>query len=248
VSGSAPPAGEAELREAVANGCRILYENGHDDFIWGHVSTRAADRRGAWIKRAGIGFDEVTAADVLLVDPDGEVLAGEGRRHSEWPIHLEVLAARPDLGAVVHSHPPHAIALICAGQPLRPLTHAGTLFVPPDLPLYEKSSNLIVDREEGRELAAALGEASALFIVNHGIVVGGATVEEAVVKAVMLESACRQQVLASAAGGELTWPDQEESLRKRARAWPPAHISMLWDYLLRKHERAAHNAGRERGG
>ena len=65
------------------------------------------------------GFDEITAEHVILVSFDGEVLVGDLPRHIEWPIHTEVMRARADVSGVVHSHPPHAIALCARGRPLR---------------------------------------------------------------------------------------------------------------------------------
>lgn len=225
-----------ELRAHVALGCRVLADNGHDDFVWGHASVRDPDGRGVWMKAATLGFEEIGTDDVVLVDHDGGVLEGSGARHSEWPIHTEIVAARADVGAVVHSHPPHAIALAAAGEPLRPLSHAGTLFVPPDVPRYERTSDLIVTRELGRDVAAALGDAGALLLVNHGIVTVGADLQSAVVRAVLLEKACHQQLLAAGFGGASHWTSDEEALAKRERVWAPAHQQMMWDYLVRRLE------------
>src|ERR1700748_230352 len=107
-----------ELREQVAVGCRILGANGHDDFVWGHVSARDPDGRGVWMKASTFGFDEITAEHVVLVSFDGDVLVGDHPRHLEWPIHTEGMGARPDVSSVVPSHPPHSIALGASGQPL----------------------------------------------------------------------------------------------------------------------------------
>jgi ribulose-5-phosphate 4-epimerase/fuculose-1-phosphate aldolase len=61
---------------------------------------------------------------VILVSFEGEVLAGDHPRHIEWPIHTEVMRTRADVAGVVHSHPPHAVALGASGQPLRAISHA----------------------------------------------------------------------------------------------------------------------------
>src|SRR5437764_1238547 len=89
----------------------LLAQLRHDDLIWGHSSARDPGGRGVWIKSAEWGLGEVTAERVQLVGPDGAVLAGEGPRHSEYPIHTEIMAARPDVGGVVHTHPPFSVAL-----------------------------------------------------------------------------------------------------------------------------------------
>lgn len=226
-------ADESEICDDVALGCRILAANGHDDFIWGHVAVRDPRGRGVWMKAGGLGFEEVTASDVVLVDFTGEVIGGTGRRHAEWPIHTELMLARPDVNASLHSHPPHCLAIAAAGVPLRPLSQAGSLFVPPDVPRFTQTSNLIVTRELGRAVAAQLGEEHALFLVNHGILTSGENVKSAVVRAVLLERACQQQVLAGCLGGPVLWTDDAAAVEKRQLAWAPEQVDALWDYLVR---------------
>ena len=132
---------------------------------------------------------------------EGRVLEGEGGLHVEYPIHTEVMAARPDVGGVVHSHPEHSVALAAAGQKLLPVSHAANMFVPPDIPRFDRTADLITTAELGREVANALGSHSAVFLVNHGIVTVGPDVETAVVRAVILERACAQQLLVRGHGG-----------------------------------------------
>jgi L-fuculose-phosphate aldolase len=229
--------GSLQLRELVALGCRILGANGHDDYVWGHVSARDPGGRGVWMKASTYGFEEITADHVILVGFDGEVLEGDRPRHSEWPIHTEAVRSRPDVGAVVHSHPPHSIALGAAGQPLRPLSHAGTLFVPPDVPRFTKTANLILTRELGADVAGALDGQDALLLVNHGIVTVGRDVRDAVIRAVLLEKAAHQQMLTCAFGAPKHWSSDEEAIAKRGTVWGEHHRVMLWDYLGRSLER-----------
>ena len=221
-------------QDTVALACRVLAANGHSDYVWGHAAARDPEGRGAWMKASGVGFEEVTATDVVLVGFDGEVLEGVGRRHIEWPIHTEVLARRPEVGATVHSHPPHALALGAAQVPLAPVSHAGTLFVPPDVPRFTRTANLIVSRDLGTQVAEDLGDAPAMLLVNHGIVTCGTDLQEAVVRAVLLEDSCRQQLLTAAFGGEMVFSSDEEALAKRETVWRRSSIDSLWDYLVRR--------------
>src|SRR3954468_10419750 len=101
----------AALREEVALGCRVLGLEDQGDLVWGHVSARDPDGRGGWMKAATYGFEEVGPQQVLLVGRDGQVVESEGRRHAEYPIHTGVMAARPDVGSVVHTHARDAVAL-----------------------------------------------------------------------------------------------------------------------------------------
>jgi hypothetical protein len=101
-----------------------------------------------------------------LVGADGEVLAGSGPRHSGYPIRTEIMNARPDVGGVVHTHPPHAVALATTGQPLRPVSHAANFFIPPGIPRFTQTADLVLTRELGKAVAAELAAAPAISLVN----------------------------------------------------------------------------------
>lgn len=221
------------IQAEVALAGRVLASNGHDDFIWGHVSSRDPSGRGAWMKPSGLGFSEVRPADVLLLDFAGQVRVGEGSRHAEWPIHTAIMLARPDVGAVVHTHPRHCIALASAGRELLPLSHPGAVFVPPAVPRFDLTAGLVADPEVGAALAATLGGSDAAFMLNHGVVVCGRDVGEAVSKAVLLERACEQQLIALGASETLICPDPDATTAKREQMWGYGPLTALWDYLAR---------------
>jgi ribulose-5-phosphate 4-epimerase/fuculose-1-phosphate aldolase len=224
----------AALREQVALGCRVLGAEDQGDLVWGHVSARDPDGRGVWMKASTYGFEEIGVEQVILVSRDGEVVAGEGRRHAEYPIHTEVMAARPDVGSVVHTHAPEAVALAATGHPLRPISHEATLFVPPQIARFTKTGDLILTAGLGRDVAAAIGERNALMLVNHGIVTVGPDVPTAVMTAVLLARACRLQLTAMSAGGWATWSDDAEALAKRGHCYPPELLAQAWAYLVRR--------------
>jgi L-ribulose-5-phosphate 4-epimerase len=223
-----------ELRDQVALGCRILGLEDQGDFVWGHVSARDPDGRGVWMKASTWGFEEIDASRVILVGWDGEVLEGKGRRHAEYPIHTEVMRARADVSAVVHTHAPYAVAFASTEEPLRPVSHEATFFVPPEMARFTKTGDLILTRELGADVAAALGDRGAAFMVHHGIVTCGADVVEAVMAAVLLERACRTNIRAIAGGGPKTWSSDDEALAKREHCYPPALLQQAWDYLARR--------------
>lgn len=223
----------AAPRDLVAAASCVLAAYGHGDLLWGHASSRDPGGRGVWIKAAGWGLEETRPDRVQLLDRDGRVLSGPQGVHSEYPIHTEIMEARPDVGGVVHTHAPHAVALASAGLPLRPVSHAATMFIPPGVPRFEVTGDLILTPELGRAVADVLGEASAVFLVNHGIVTVGADLPTATVTAVLLERACEQQLRTAAAGGWPTWSDLDEALAKRARLFSPAAVAVTWEYLVR---------------
>jgi ribulose-5-phosphate 4-epimerase/fuculose-1-phosphate aldolase len=219
------------LRRDVALGCRILATEEQGDFVWGHVSARDPEGRGIWMKAAGYGFDEITSEQVILVSWDGEVLDGGGRRHLEYPIHTELMRARTDVQAVVHTHAPWSVAFASTEEPLRPISHEGTLFVPPDVARFTETGDLVTTPELGASLARAVGGRNVALLVHHGIVACGEDLPTAVFNAVFLERACRNNLRALMAGGPKTWSDDAEALAKREHVYVP---QAAWDYFARR--------------
>ncbi len=225
---------EDALRAQVATASQVLALEDHGDLIWGHVSLRDPAGRGVWMKASGWGFEEVTAERVLLVGWDGDVLAGEGRRHVEYPIHTEIMRARPEVRCVVHTHAPHAVSFASLVQPLRPISHEGTLFVPPDIARFTRTGDLILTRELGEAVAGTIGTRNALLLVHHGIVTAGETLPGGVMTAILLERSCRKQLLAMAAGELRTWSSDDEVMAKRRHCYSPEALQQAWDYLVRR--------------
>jgi L-fuculose-phosphate aldolase len=226
----------------VALACRVLAAEGQGDTIWGHVSARDPGGRGFWMKPAGLGLEEIRPADLLLVDLDGRVLSGRRPRHSEYPIHAELYRRRPDVGAVVHTHPPHANAFSALRVPLRPLSHEGSLFVPPDVPRFSETTDLIRTAAMGQRVARTMGAAWALFLESHGIVTAGPDVPGACLRALLLDKAARIQLLAG--GREATWTRDDEALLKRDHTYNPRLLSVVWAYLDRRVGRTGSREGR----
>jgi len=146
------------------------------------------------------------------------------------------MRARPDVNCVVHTHAPWSVAFASLEEPLRPISHEGALFVPPDVPRFMRTGSLIMDADLGAALAATIGSANAALIPHHGIVTCGADAVTGVMSAVLLERACRHNMRALAAGGPKTWSSDEEALEKRELCWPPALLRQAWDYLARRLE------------
>lgn len=222
------------IRKLVALGCRILEAEGQGDHVWGHLSARDPEGRGIWMKAGGFGFDEIDPDQVILVSWEGEVLVGEYNRPFEYPIHTRLLLARPDVQAVVHTHPQSCVAFASLDVPLRPISREPTFFVPPDVARFTKTGELIVTDALGDDLAAAVGDRNAALMINHGVVACGPDVQTAVVTAITLEKACATNLLAYAAGGPKIWSSDQEALAKRERVAQPRSMLQTWNYLARK--------------
>lgn len=230
-------------RAAVAEACVALAYCGLGDMVWGHVSLRDAGGRGTWIKGRGSGLEEATSDDSVLIDREGRLLDGERSVPLEYAIHTELLAARPDVNCVVHAHASAGIAFAATGVPLRPISHDGTLFVPPDIVRFTDTGDLIRTNELGVLLAQRVGNRNAALMVSHGIVTVGVDVATAVMSAVLLERACRQQLTAMAAAPLKLWSSDEEALTKRESCWAPAQLDSGYDYLVRRSTAACRAPG-----
>jgi ribulose-5-phosphate 4-epimerase/fuculose-1-phosphate aldolase len=227
------PKDSDEAIRLVVQGSLALAAAGQADMVWGHASVRDPQGSGAWMKSAGWGLEEIGTARVVLVSPDGDVLEGTGRRHIEYPIHTEIMARRGDVGAAVHTHSDAANAFSALDVPLRPLSHAGSLFAYPDVPRFTRTGGLIRDRSLGSALADALGSAPACLIPQHGLVAVGPDLPTAVMTAILLDRACRTQLTAMAAGPLQRWGGEQDTVAKRAEVWSPAQIQAGWEYWLR---------------
>ena len=219
------------LEAATAN--RALGAADQADMVWGHASLRDPRGRGVWMKSAGLSFDEITSEQVVLVSGDGEVLSGTGPRHIEYPIHTELLAARPDLNSVVHTHAAAAVAFAALDVPLVAISHDGVEFVEPQVPRFTRTGSLVRSAELGQALADTLGEATGCLIPQHGLVTVGPDPATAVMRAVLLARACAVQLTAMAAGELRRWSSEEEIALKRQEVWPPAQLQAGYDFLVR---------------
>jgi L-fuculose-phosphate aldolase len=222
------------LKAELVQGCRILAMEGQGDFIWGHVTVRNPDHPGRILMKPHMmGLDDVTVDDIITVDIDGNKVEGKGLRHGEVYIHTEVMRARPDVHCVVHTHPPNCVVFGSLGKKLQPIGHYGALFCEA-LPVFDKTSDLIRTPALGRAVAAQLGDKHVLLLRNHGIVATGPRVQEAVMRALFLDIACREQVMAEAAGGARHVSKRADWMAKQRNMLPPEHADAAFAHLVRK--------------
>lgn len=222
---------QAAIEAARAN--QALAVAGHTDMVWGHASVRDPEGRGIWMKASEWGFEEVTLDRLVLVTPEGEVLEGSQKRHIEYPIHTEIMLANPEVNCVVHTHAPMANAFSALDVPLRAISHDGVPFARPDVPRFTLTGNLIRSRELGRALAETIGDAAGCLLPQHGLVTVGPDAATAVMRAVLLERACKVQLTAMAAGPLKLWSNEEEIEAKNSIVWNKSQTHAGYGYLCR---------------
>jgi len=222
------------LKRKLALAGKVLAANGQSDFTRGHISVRLPGKKPLFLmKPHSVGLDEITPANILTIDLDGNVVAGKARRHSEVFIHSEIYKARADVGCVVHTHPPYAIALSGSGRPVKALSQAGALFRG-DAGVYDDTIALIRSPELGAGVARALGSGRAVLLKNHGVVVAGASIEETVIGAIMLETAAMIQLTAEAAGEIAPEFPEDDIATLKAQLTKPEQFAINFDYLARR--------------
>lgn len=223
-----------ETRAKLIDAGKVLVAEGQDDFTRGHLSVRLPDDRSRFFMKAhSLGLDEIAPENILTIDLDAKVVAGTARRHSETYIHSEIYKARPDVQAIVHTHPPYSVALSATGRRLRCYSQPAALFYE-SLGIYDGTINLIRDAGMGADVAAALGPHRAVLLRNHGVVCTGSTLEEVVVGIIMLENAAKIQMLTEAVtldGPEFPRADIEQLRHDISR---PDQFNVNFDYLVRR--------------
>ncbi|MGP6178651.1 class II aldolase/adducin family protein [Microbacterium sp. A196] len=228
------PATDAECALLISRASRVLAAGGLRDLVWGHVSVRDHAGRGLWMKRSGLGFEEIEPDDVQLIDWSGEVVVGQGDRHIEWHIHAGVYHARTEVTSIVHAHSDAVNAWCATGEPMRALSHAGIDFTLEQLPRFTETASLIRNAELRERLAQTLGGAVGVVIPRHGFVTVGEDVAVAVMRAVQLERAAGVLLTALAAGNVDEGMSEEDI---RALGWPLRQVHAGFDYLVRESER-----------
>ena len=222
-----------DLKAELALACRIIAAESMGDYIWGHVSVRGPEPGTFWLKGAGLGLEEIGETELILLDMEGNVLEGSRPRHLEWPIHAEVLRARPDVQSVVHSHAAATVALGCTDVPLLPLCHEAIRWMPAP-PRFIETSDLIDSPALGQAVAARLGSGNGVFLRNHGVVVASHDIRSTALLSVFLERACRTQLTVMATGEPYqAASDADVESRKRKMSVPDSYDA-LWAYLARR--------------
>jgi L-fuculose-phosphate aldolase len=187
------------LRQKIALTCRILAAEGHESALAGQITARGNKPGTYWMLSFGLGFDEACASNIVLVDDDLDLLEGDGMVNPSNRFHLWIYRHRPEVTAIVHTHPPYCAALSITGQPLI-AAHMDTAMFYDDCAYLPEWPGPPIGDEEGRIILDALGDKRAILLAHHGQLVATTTIEEAAVLAVFIERAARMQLLAQSIG------------------------------------------------
>ncbi len=187
------------LRAALVEAGRIAYTRGLLTSNDGNLSVRLGSG-DILITPSGLCKGRLAPDDILLINAAGDVLhaAGGLKPTSETPMHIEVYRRRPDARAVIHAHPPYAVALTLAGKNLRADILPEIALTLGDVPTTDFA--LPCSEENAAAIRALIPDHDALILRQHGVLAVGATLDHALIALERVESCAQVQVLAEMMG------------------------------------------------
>ena len=171
----------------------------------GNVSRRWEG--GMLITPSGMAYDVIGPSDVVFVAEDGSVASGQRTPSSEWRFHLSAYAARPDMGAVVHTHSMHATVLACAGRSIPAFHYMVAIAGGRDIPLAPYAT--FGTKRLARHVAKGLEKRNACLMANHGQIAIGATCAKALDLAAEVEILSEQYWNVLCLGAPIVLDDDE---------------------------------------
>jgi L-fuculose-phosphate aldolase len=194
----------SEPRVEVLATARAMNANGLNRGTAGNVSVRHGD--GFHVTPTGMDYDESQPEDIVFVGLDGRI---EGRRKpsSEWRFHRDIYAARPEAGAIIHTHAPFATALACRGEAIPPFHYMIARFGGSDIRCCDYAT--FGTQELSDAMLLALDGHCACLMAHHGMVVFGKDLKQALALAVEFEALCEQYWRVLALGEARLLPEGE---------------------------------------
>ncbi|CEP61172.1 uncharacterized protein LALA0_S02e08328g [Lachancea lanzarotensis] len=192
--------------EHMAGTFRVFGRMGYSEGPAGHISVRdPVDRETFWINPLGMHFSQICVSDLVHIDSEGNVLKDGNQsaiNGAGFRIHAQLHKSRPDVNAACHAHTVYGKAWAAFGKELDMINQDACIFYKSHA-VYQDFGGVVLEQEEGRRLAEALGHRKALLLVNHGLLTVGETVDEAAYLFCLMERTCQVQLqveMASVAG------------------------------------------------
>jgi L-fuculose-phosphate aldolase len=169
-------ASELQLRFDLIETAKRLLRQGLVEGTAGNLSVRTPEGH-VLLTPSALSYETMTPDDLVLCDLAGNVLAGARKPTSERALHLAVLRAYPELGAVIHSHAKFASMFAVAGEPIPCVIEEFQIYVGGDVPIA--SYQLTGSEALGEECAKHLAERAAVLMANHGLLAAGRDLAQA---------------------------------------------------------------------
>lgn len=196
---------ELALRKAVAATALAMSRSGLSPGRSGNVSARFGG--GMLITPTGLAYEDIGPKDIVFVNSDGSVPGKQRQPSSEWQFHLAAYRARPDMGAVVHTHSMHAVVLACAGRSIPAFHYMVAVSGNSDIPVIPYAT--FGSEKLANTVASGLADRRACLMAHHGAIALGETLPEALELAHEIEVLAEQYTKVLAIGPPAVLPESE---------------------------------------
>ncbi|MEZ5567180.1 MAG: class II aldolase/adducin family protein [Halioglobus sp.] len=186
-------------RQELALLCRVLFKEGYNDHIAGHITVRQDDGT-LLVNPWELAWDEVCASDILTIDAQGNILDGRWNVTPAINVHRDMHALREDVRVVIHNHSEWGSVWAACGR-VPPIYDQTSALVDTDPVLYDEYRGTVDGEEEGKAAVAALGEHKWALLANHGVFLVARDLRQAHLRAITLEWRCRLAWRAEMLGG-----------------------------------------------
>ena len=188
-------------KQRLAAAFRLFSKFGFDEGVAGHITARDPELTDHfWVNPFAMHFGHIRVSDLLLVNDKGDVVEGDKPVNTAaFVIHSQVHAARPDVVSAAHAHSIYGKSWSALGRLLEPITQDVCAFYE-DHSVFDDYTGVVLDLEEGKRIAHAVGDNKAAILRNHGLLTVGHSVDEAAWWFITMERSCQAQLLASSAG------------------------------------------------
>jgi L-fuculose-phosphate aldolase len=195
---------EVALRQHMLTIAQAMVTQGLNKGTAGNIACRLGEH--FMVTPSGCPVHHMQAQDMVAMRFDGTTIS-PGKPSSEWHFHRDILASRPEVGAVVHCHSPFATSLSCLRRDIPPF-HYMIALMGGDTIRCAPYALFGTEALSASALAALVGR-KACLLANHGMIALGGDLDEALAMAVEVEALCEQYVLALQIGEPILLSDQE---------------------------------------
>jgi L-fuculose-phosphate aldolase len=180
---------EQAVRGDVAHHALRMLRSGLVSGTSGNLSGRLAGAETCFVTPSGVDYESLKPRDLVAVGLDGSLRQGQLKPSVDTPIHVAIYRARPEVGAIIHTHSPYAAALSTLHRPIPPLLaeSAGLLGGPVRVLAYVPPAR----DDTGDAVAEGLGGDRAVLLPNHGVIAVGENPRMAFLAAAAVEESAR---------------------------------------------------------
>ena len=217
---------------------RILAREGVVD-AFGHISVRNPNNPESYFISISRAPELITINDIVEFRLDGEPIGNLEDRtpYGERAIHGGIYEIRKDVNSVVHNHSQEVVPFAATNTLIRPLLHMSAP-IGVHIPIWDirdnfgETNHLVVTMDQGRDLAATLGDNASALMKRHGCVCARRNIREVVMTAVYLQATAKMITQAMIIGGEIDYLTPGEVDLCNVNQLGPLGLDRAWEYWV----------------